>query len=76
MKAFSCCYDHGMIATRSASGIATGCKTDAFNAKGGKEVVITAIKHASLHIQHGGHAANVRRWITSKTGQCLRRFVA
>jgi len=29
-------------------------QTDAFKTKGGKEVVITAIKHASLRIQYGG----------------------
>ena len=37
----------------------TGCvggsyQTDTFKTKGGKEVVITAIKHASLRIQYDG----------------------
>ena len=36
----------------------TGCamdfQTDTFKTKGGKEVVVTAIKHASLRIQYDG----------------------
>ena len=43
-----------MIATLSASGIAAEYQTDKFKTKGGKEVVITAIKHASLRIQYDG----------------------
>ena len=43
-----------MIASLSASGIAAEYQTDKFKTKGGKEVVITAIKHASLRIQYDG----------------------
>ena len=43
-----------MIATLSSSGIAAECQTDTFKTKGGKEVMITAIKHASLRIQYDG----------------------
>ena len=34
--------------------VAGDCQTDTFKTKGGKEVVITAIKHASLRIQYDG----------------------
>ncbi len=34
--------------------VAGNCQTDTFKTKGGKEVVITAIKHASLRIQYDG----------------------
>ena len=34
-------------------------QTDTFKTKGGKEVVITAIKHASLHIQYDGREIQV-----------------
>ena len=43
-----------MIATLSTSGLAAEYQTDTFKTKGGKEVVITAIKHASLRIQYDG----------------------
>ena len=43
-----------MIATLSASGIAAEYQKDTFKTKGGKEVVIIAIKHASLRIQYDG----------------------
>ena len=43
-----------MIATLSASGIAAEYQTDTLKTKGGKEVAITAIKHASLRIQYDG----------------------
>ncbi len=43
-----------MITTLSAESLASGYQTDTFKTKGGKEVMITAIKHASLRIQYGG----------------------
>ena len=42
------------VAAVSASEIAAGYQKDTFKTKGGKEVAITAIKHASLRIQYDG----------------------
>jgi len=50
-----------MIATLSASGIAAECQKDTFKTKGGKEVAITAIKHASLRIQYVAYGIVVIR---------------
>ena len=41
-------------AASATTGGALGFQTDTFKTKGGKEVVITAIKHASLRIQYDG----------------------
>ena len=54
MKTHAALTATAMIATLSASGIAAECQKDTFKTKGGKEVVITAIKHASLRIQYDG----------------------
>ena len=54
MKTSAILTTTAMIATLSASGIAAECQKDTFKTKGGKEVVITAIKHASLRIQYDG----------------------
>ena len=43
-----------MTTTIAASGLAAEFQTDSFKTKGGKDVVITAIKHASLRIQFDG----------------------
>ena len=43
-----------MAASMAAAGVAAEAQTDAFRTKGGKEVVITAIKHASMRIQCDG----------------------
>jgi L-ascorbate metabolism protein UlaG (beta-lactamase superfamily) len=54
MKTSAVLTTTAMIATLSTSGLAAEYQTDTFKAKGGKEVVITAIKHASLRIQYDG----------------------
>ena len=54
MKTSAVLKTTAMIATLSASGIAAEFQTDTFKTKGGKEVVITAIKHASLRMQYDG----------------------
>ena len=54
MKTSAVLTTTAMIATLSASGIAAEYQKDTFKTKGGKEVVITAIKHASLRIQYDG----------------------
>ena len=43
-----------MTTTLAAESLAAEFQTDAFKTKGGKEVVITAIKHASLRMQYDG----------------------
>ena len=43
-----------MITTIAAESLAAEFKTVTFKTKGGKEVVITAIKHASMRIQYDG----------------------
>ena len=43
-----------MTTTLAAESFAAEFQTDTFKTKGGKEVVITAIKHASLRIQYDG----------------------
>ena len=43
-----------MTTTLATESLAAGFMTDTFKTKGGKEVVITAIKHASLRIQYDG----------------------
>lgn len=42
------------MAIATASTAAAECQADTFKTKSGKEVVITAIKHASLRIRYGG----------------------
>ena len=54
MKTHAALTATAMIATLSASGIAAECQKDTFKTKGGKDVVITAIKHASMRIQYDG----------------------
>ena len=54
MKTSAVLASTAMIATLSASGIAAECQADKFKTNSGKEVVITAIKHASLRIQYDG----------------------
>ena len=54
MKTSAVLTTTAMIATLSTGGIAAEYQKDAFKTKGGKEVVITAIKHASLRIQYDG----------------------
>ena len=43
-----------MTASIATGAFAAEHQTDTFKTKGGKEVVITAIKHASLRIQYDG----------------------
>ena len=43
-----------MATTIATESLASGYQTDTFKTKSGKEVVITAIKHASLRIQYDG----------------------
>ena len=43
-----------MTTTLATESLAAGYQTDTFKTEGGKEVVITAIKHASLRIQYDG----------------------
>ena len=40
--------------TSTIAATAAECQTDTFKTKGGKGVVITAIKHARLRIQYDG----------------------
>ena len=54
MKTSAVMTTTAVIATLSVSGIAAEFQTNTFKTKGGKEVVITAIKHASLRIQYDG----------------------
>ena len=43
-----------MTTSIAVNSVAAEFQTDAFKTKGGKEIVITAIKHASLRIQYEG----------------------
>jgi len=43
-----------MTASITTESLASGYQTDTFKTKGGKEVVVTAIKHASLRMQYDG----------------------
>ena len=54
MKTTTIIAAFAMTATLAAESLATGYQTDSFKTKSGKEVVITAIKHASLRIQYDG----------------------
>ena len=48
-----------MATSLSSECLASGYQTDAFKTKGGKELVITAIKHASLRIYIAGDTEDI-----------------
>ena len=54
MKTIAIITALAMTTTIAAESLAAEFKTDTFKTKGGKEVVITAIKHASMRIQYDG----------------------
>ena len=54
MKTTTIITAFAMTATFATESLAAGYQTDSFKTKSGKEVVLTAIKHASLRIQYDG----------------------
>ena len=52
----------GIIMLGTIIGCAAEPQTDVFKTKGGKDVTITAIKHATMRIQYDGKRSMLTRW--------------